>query len=281
MTEDIYSICSAQLGANATADDTFFCFSQQIQLQTTSSNHPGISEPTRNVLVFYAAAMVFSMQAGFAMVVGGAVQRKNVANSMLKNLLDAAGAGIAFFAVGYAFAFGGTNETDPDKTFIGNTNFFLKDVDDYAFWIFQYTFSAASATIVAGTLAERCQMGAYMAYSIFLVGFVYPVVAHSVWSYQGFLSAISVDPLFGVGMIDFAGSAVVHLTGGFTALLATIILGPRQGRFYNLDGEPLETPKEFPGHSLALQVRMLEWRRIALALSTVFFGGTHFSFSFI
>jgi hypothetical protein len=77
---------------------------------------------------------------------------------MLKNLLDACGASIAFYAVGYALAFGGMEPASPKKTFIGTKNFFLVDVEDLAFWMFQYAFSAASATIVAGTLAERCQM---------------------------------------------------------------------------------------------------------------------------
>ena len=77
---------------------------------------------------------------------------------MLKNLLDACGASIAFYAVGYALAFGGMDPASPKKTFIGTKNFFLMDVEDLAFWMFQYAFSAASATIVAGTLAERCQM---------------------------------------------------------------------------------------------------------------------------
>jgi Amt family ammonium transporter len=79
---------------------------------------------------------------------------------MLKNLLDACGASIAFFVLGFALAFGGTDPESPKKTFIGTENFFLKGVDDLAFWMFQYAFSAASATIVAGTLAERCQMAA-------------------------------------------------------------------------------------------------------------------------
>jgi Ammonium Transporter Family len=79
---------------------------------------------------------------------------------MLKNLLDACGASVAFFAIGYALAFGGTEPESPKKTFIGTENFFLKDVDDLGFWMFQYAFSAASVTIVAGTLAERCQMAA-------------------------------------------------------------------------------------------------------------------------
>ena len=88
------------------------------------------------------------MQAGFAMLCAGAVRKKNVQNTMLKNLLDACGAALAFFILGYAIAFGGDDASIPKKTFIGTTNFFLMDVDDLAFWLFQYAFSAASATIV-------------------------------------------------------------------------------------------------------------------------------------
>ena len=135
------------------------------------------------------------------------------------------------------------------------------DVEDLAFWLFQYAFSAASATIVAGTLAERCQMAAYLGYSVLLGGFVYPVVAHSVWSLHGFLSATALEPMWGVGMIDFAGSGTVHLTGGATALYATIILGPRRGRFFDEQGDPLRNPSRFRGHSVALQLlgTMILW----------------------
>jgi ammonium transporter, Amt family len=158
------------------------------------------------VLLVLAASTVFFMQAGFAMVCAGAVRKKNVQNTMLKNLLDACGASIAFSAFGYAFAFGGTDPSSDQKTFMGTTNFFLMNVKDYAFWLFQYAFSAAATTIVAGALAERCQMTAYLGYSIVLSGWVYPIVAHAIWDYQGILSATNVAPLFGVGMIDFAGS---------------------------------------------------------------------------
>lgn len=130
------------------------------------------------------------------------------------------------------------------------------DFDGYAFWLFQYAFSAASATIVAGTLAERCQMAAYLCYSLLLAGFVYPVVSHSIWSQYGFLSSsiANENPLFGSGVVDFAGSGVVHLTGGTSALFATMILGPRRGRFHDDEGRKLDKPKNFPGHSIALQV---------------------------
>ena len=129
------------------------------------------------------------------------------------------GSGLAFFAVGYAFAYGGTPQdtldvytqepVDAPITFIGTQNFFLIDVNNYAFWLYQYAFAATSTTIVAGTLAERCQMTAYLLYSTFLTSFVYPIIAHNIWSINGFLTAVRVNPLFGVGMIDFAGSGVV------------------------------------------------------------------------
>mmetsp|Transcript_7344 Transcript_7344/g.16003 ORF Transcript_7344/g.16003 Transcript_7344/m.16003 type:complete len:526 (-) Transcript_7344:321-1898(-) len=204
--------------------------------------------------LIYASSLVFFMQAGFAMLCAGCVQLKNVQNSMLKNLLDACGAALGFYSVGYAFAYGGLDYNDPSKTFIGTTNFFLVGVDDLMFWLFQFAFAASAATIVAGTLAERCQMAAYLCYSFALTGFVYPVVAHAVWSPQGFLNAEAVTPMWGVGALDFAGSLVVHLTGGSTALIATYLLGPRRGRFYDHRGTPLQTPKEFPGHSVALQM---------------------------
>lgn len=144
-------------------------------LETRSSEQ---GADLKSFLFVLAGAMIFFMQAGFAMLCAGSVRIKNVQNTMLKNLLDACGAAVAFYCVGYAFAFGGQNERS-DTTFIGTTSF--AEVDDPSFWFFQYTFSATSVTIVAGTLAERCQMAAYLCYSVVLAGFIYPVVAHSVW----------------------------------------------------------------------------------------------------
>jgi ammonium transporter, Amt family len=138
------------------------------------------SADLKSFLYVMAGAMIFFMQAGFAMLCAGAVRLKNVQNTMLKNLLDACGAAVAFYLIGYAFAFGGQNDRT-DTTFIGTTSFV--NIDDPAFWFFQYAFSATSVTIVAGTLAERCQMAAYLCYSVVLAGFIYPVVAHSVWRY--------------------------------------------------------------------------------------------------
>lgn len=197
-------------------------------------------------------ALVFMMQAGFAMLCAGSVRQKNVKNIMLKNLLDACGGAIGFYTIGFGFAYGGDDKAG--KTFIGDSYFGLRDYTDYAGFFFQFAFAATAATIVAGTVAERCKMSAYLCYSLFLTGFVYPVVVHSVWSSNGFLTAFRDDPFKDVGVVDFAGSGVVHLVGGVTALIAACILGPRKGRFYDEDGNPLETPATFQPHSVALQI---------------------------
>lgn len=218
----------------------------------------------RSFLLVVCGGMIFFMQSGFAMMCAGSVRLKNVQNTMLKNLLDACGSALAFYLVGYAFAFGGDlnpeNNASAKKTFLGYQEFASVGLDP-SFWFFEYTFSATSVTIVAGTLAERCQMAAYLAYSIVLAGFIYPVVAHTVWSDSGFLSRSNDDPFMGQGVLDFAGGSVVHLNGGLTALYATLVLGPRRGRFYDAQGDPLETPRPFPGHSVALQLlgTMILW----------------------
>jgi len=187
------------------------------------------------------------------MLCAGSIRQKNVKNIMLKNILDACGGALGYFVVGYGVAY----ESGP---FIGTSGdkFFLKGYSggpgEYIDFFFQFTFAATAATIVAGTVAERCKMVAYLCYSLFLTALVYPVVVHAIWNGDGFLSAFADEPMRGVGMIDFAGSGVVHMTGGATALIAAIILGPRIGRFYDEDGNVLDTPKDFPPHSVSLQV---------------------------
>jgi ammonium transporter, Amt family len=116
------------------------------------------------------------MQTGFAMLCAGSIRAKNVKNVLLWNLLDSCGGGIAFWICGFAFAYGGEDKGGA-KTFVGNTNFFLMGDDiDYKTFFFQFTFACALSSIVAGTIAERTKMTAYLYYSAFLVGFVYPVV---------------------------------------------------------------------------------------------------------
>eukprot|EP00594_Rhizosolenia_setigera_P007584 CAMPEP_0178953464 /NCGR_PEP_ID=MMETSP0789-20121207/8434_1 /TAXON_ID=3005 /ORGANISM="Rhizosolenia setigera, Strain CCMP 1694" /LENGTH=495 /DNA_ID=CAMNT_0020634727 /DNA_START=87 /DNA_END=1574 /DNA_ORIENTATION=+ len=205
--------------------------------------------------LLWAGATVFLMQAGFAMLCAGSIRSKNVKNIMLKNLLDACAGALGFWSIGYALAYGGSDGTY--TRFNGDQNFFLRGFEtggDYIGWFFQFAFAATAATIVAGTVAERCKMSAYLCYSLFLTGVVYPIVVHAIWATSGFISAFNPNPFLGVGMVDFAGSGVVHMTGGFTALVAAAILGPRKGRFYDEDGNALEEPVSFPPHSVALQV---------------------------
>jgi ammonium transporter, Amt family len=128
--------------------------------------------------LIFAGALVYFMQPGFAMLCAGSIRAKNAKNVILWSLLDSAGGGLAYWAFGYAFSYGGDNVNGP-KTFIGNTNFFLMNNDvQYEFWFFQFAFASALSSIVAGTIAERAQMIAYLFYSVFLVGFVYPVVSY-------------------------------------------------------------------------------------------------------
>lgn len=180
--------------------------------------------------------------------------------------------------VSYYYSYGdgyGTEDTS-SRRFIGSSNFFvsrtqpgvtkgsgdnaavifgnLSAYDGYAHFFFNYTFAATAASIVSGAVAERCSMGAYFAYSAFLSGFVYPVVAHWVWSGNGWLCAWFKDDakyrVSEVGAIDFAGSGVVHLTGAVAALCGAFWLGPRRGRFDENTGEP----QEMPSHSATMQV---------------------------
>lgn len=166
------------------------------------------------------------------------------------------------YCTGYAFAYG-----DPDpladgsypwKTpFIGHRFFFQIDLprSDLATWFFQFTFAATAATIVSGAVAERCRFASYICYNSILVSFVYPVVAHWVWSPFGWMSASRTDAtasgsyilLFGSGVYDFAGDGPVHMIGGFASLAGAWILGPRIGRFTS-EG----TPVDMPGHNSSL-----------------------------
>jgi ammonia channel protein AmtB len=189
---------------------------------------------------------------GFAMICAGCVREKNIQNTLLKNLLDACGAALAFWSMGYAIAYG--SRSSSGTTFIGTTNFLLYNLNDYAFWFFEFAFAATTTTIVAGTLAERSQMVAYFLYSILLTAFIYPVVVHSLWSSHGFLSPKNPNPLMGSGAVDFAGSGVVHVTGGICALIAVSILGPRTGRFYDETGKVIPNPVRVKGSSVSLQV---------------------------
>jgi Amt family ammonium transporter len=182
--------------------------------------------------VMIAGILVFFMQAGFSMLEAGCVSSKNVQNILYKNLMDACIGALVFWLFGYAFAYGNSD----DGSFIGTANFALSEETNeggtYHSWFFQWAFAATAATIVSGAVAERTKLTAYFFYSIFLTMFVYPVVVHWVWDSEGWLCAWNPDTALGNnGMIDFAGSGVVHMVGGFSGLMGAIAVGPRMGRF--------------------------------------------------
>lgn len=205
-----------------------------------------------------AAFLVFFMQAGFSVLEVGTVRSKNAKNIMIKNVLDACAGAFMWWGFGYPFAYaGGDYSGGPPNGFIGARDFFFihgysdcgpedhsstclypinPSIDSFAGWLFQWAFSATAATIVAGAVAERCTIVAYLIYSCILTGFIYPVVVHWVWSGYGWLSAFRDSEAargawVPMGMVDFAGSGVVHMVGGWAALMGAIFLGPRIGRF--------------------------------------------------
>jgi Amt family ammonium transporter len=198
--------------------------------------------------MLFSAYLVFFMQAGFAMLCAGSVRSKNVMNILIKNILDACVGAVAFYLFGYGVAYGVTDGEDPNS-FIGSGNFGLHDFKDWSFFLFQWAFSAAAATIVSGSVAERTAFQAYLGYSFFLTAFVYPVVAHWIWDANGWLSGFKADPLWDTGMLDFAGSGVVHMVGGFAGLMGALIVGPRTGRF-DANGRAVA----MPGHNASLVV---------------------------
>jgi Amt family ammonium transporter len=175
-----------------------------------------------------AAALVFFMQAGFAMVEAGFTRAKNCINIMMKNLMDFSLGTLAFWAIGFGLMFG------VSKTgWIGTTGFFLSDFsldgDPWvlAFWMFQVVFAATAATIVSGAMAERTKFSGYLIYSVIVSAIIYPIFGGWAWGSlfngSGWLE--------GLGFIDFAGSTVVHSIGGWCALAGAIVLGPRKGKY--------------------------------------------------
>ena len=174
-----------------------------------------------NFITVVAAALVFFMQAGFAFLGAGLIRSKNTINYMTKSFLDFCIASLGFWAFGFALMMGGGAASG----FIGLEGFFLADFSDgdLVGWFFQMVFAGTAATIIAGAMAERTKINAYFAYSFLVGAVVYPIYGHWAWSDSGWLTQI------GDGLADYAGSAVVHMIGGFLALAGAMVVGPRKG----------------------------------------------------
>ena len=193
--------------------------------------------------VLVGAALVFFMQAGFAMVETGFTRAKNAGNIIMKNLMDFCIGTPVFWLVGFGIMFGAGNGFFGKIGGIASEanygNAMLPDgVPFWAFLIFQTVFCATSATIVSGAMAERTKFISYCIYSLLISLVVYPVSGHWIWG-GGFISQM--------GFHDFAGSCAVHMVGGVAALIGAIILGPRIGK-YSKSGKS----RAIPGHNLTV-----------------------------
>jgi len=195
------------------------------------------------------AVLVFLMQTGFAMLEVGSVNAKNTRNILLKNVLDGSLGALIWWLIGYGIAQG-----ESPSGFVGTSGFALQ-IDEfetptgygYASWLFQWAFAATTATIVSGAVAERCTIIAYLVYSFCLIGWIYPVVVQVGWGGEGAMSpwlgtGEKKDFFMGCGVIDFAGSGVVHMTGGVAALVGAAFLGPRKSFVENNSQIPIYGP---------------------------------------
>ena len=192
------------------------------------------------VWVALCAALIFFMEAGFALLEAGFVRSKNAMSIIAKVIIDITFGGIAFFIVGFGIAYGSSNGWFAIDFGIMDKDLGLGlTVSNSLFWFIQLGFAIAAISIVSGALAERMKLFSYAILVVFFCALVYPIVANWVWNPNGWLAIR--------GFNDFAGSAAVHAMGGFAALAAAIVLGPRIGK-YSKDGKS----NTIPGHNLPL-----------------------------
>ncbi|CAH1799717.1 unnamed protein product [Owenia fusiformis] len=207
-----------------------------------------LMENTDQFFLITMGIICYLMQGGFALFEAGSVRSKNITNILIKNLLDSFVGCIAYWLVGYALAYGKGN-------FFCGTEwwaFYGMPSSRYSHWWFQYVFAATAATIVSGSLAERCDFRAYLIYSFVITGVVYPIVSHWAWDpngwlLQGFNATDENGEVFKAEYFDFAGSGAVHTLSGVAALCGSAILGPRIGRF-DENGKPVD----IRGHSIPM-----------------------------
>jgi Amt family ammonium transporter len=231
-------------------------------------------EPSLNLAwVLLAGFLVMFMQVGFAMVETGFTRAKNAVNTMAMNFVIYPLGVLGFWLCGYSLMLGGVqgwptlgagagalagaHEIGPTVGghvlgFFGASRFALvsvpHDVPSLAMFVFAAVFMDTAATIPTGSMAERWRFSAFLCYGLFMSMLLYPLYGNWVWG-GGWLSALGAVAGLGHGHVDFAGSSVVHMTGGVTALAGTLVLGPRKGKFRS-DG----TISAIPGHNLPMAV---------------------------
>ncbi|GAB4216698.1 MAG: ammonium transporter [Synechococcales cyanobacterium] len=219
-------------------------------LESVSESLDSLSSNTNIVWTMVSAALVFFMQAGFAMVESGFTRAKNATNIMLKNLMDFCLGAIAYWLVGFGLMFGASNG------YFGSSWFgfsYTQGMEDgsgwpFTFFCFQLVFAATAATIVSGAMAERTKFISYLIYSVVISLVIYPISGG--WAWNSLFAGYNGDTsgwLGNMGFVDYAGSGVVHLVGGSAALAGAMVIGPRTGKF-----GPNGEPRAIPGHNLPM-----------------------------
>ncbi len=200
-----------------------------------------VSGEVFGVWFLIGAALVFWMQAGFAMVEAGFTRAKNTGNIIMKNLMDFCIGTVVFILIGFGLLMG-----EDLFGFIGKPGFDLFTAYaefDFSSFVFNLVFCATTATIVSGAMAERTKFLSYCIYSAVISALIYPIEAHWIWG-GGWLAQL--------GFHDFAGSCAIHMVGGISALIGAKILGPRIGKFTRDKSGNVVKVNAFPGHSIAL-----------------------------
>ena len=209
-------------------------------LSTITVEQPQLINAIDTIWVAICGAIIFFMEGGFALLEAGFVRSKNAMSIIAKVIIDITFGGIAFYLIGFGIAYGNSN-----GWFAFDTGITTKDlglgltVSNKLFWFIQLGFAIAAISIVSGAVAERMKIWSYAIYVFIFCAVMYPLVANWVWNPNGWLALR--------GFNDFAGSAAVHAMGGFSALAAAIVLGPRIGK-YRKNGEV----NAIPGHNLPL-----------------------------
>lgn len=267
--------------AFANADPTGGNYGGAAAVTAAEAGAPTVAElaadlgTTKTALNFFfitiGMALIFFMQAGFMLVETGFSRSKHAAHVAMTNFVIFAVGALAYWAVGFALQFGSLGAffwapgsegvlTAPavqlaGQALAGTKAFFVGSLGDgtydpgvFAFFLFQLVFMDTAATIVTGGMAERWKFSAFIPFGVFMGAIVYPIYGMWVWG-GGWLATLGANYGLGHGVVDFAGSSVVHAVGGFAALAGAIVIGPRLGKFKK-DG----TPVALPGHNIPMAI---------------------------
>lgn len=205
------------------------------------------------IWVVLTAAMIILMEGGFALLEAGFVRHKNNVNIIMKVFVDITIGALCFYLIGFGFMYGkdlwgmiGSS----GFALLGDLSHIQLTISLDTFWLFQAAFVIAVISIVSGAVAERINFRAYILYAVIMTSVIYPIAGHWVWG-GGWIAEL--------GMLDFAGSAVIHALGGFSALAAAIFIGPRKGKFTPLGTSTIALPSNIPLASVGAFLLWFGW----------------------